>query len=723
MRKLALRGLAARKLRTTLSAVAVLLGVAMIVGTYVLTDQITAAFEDITAQGVEGIDVIVTPDEAFSSTSFSEAPTLDDRIVRRIEGVEGVDAAEGEITAFGRLVVDGEPIDTFGAPGLVVGDASERFDPSTIVAGRDPAAPGEAAVIEQNVEDHGIAVGDAIEIETRRGLKPVTIVGAFAFGEGGSSLGGTTVIEVPVAQVQRWFDLEGEVSSVSVIAEPGTDPAPLAERIEAVLPADARAQTATENAQESADEINDQIGSFLTPALLAMAGAAVLVGAFIIFNTFSITVAQRMREFAMLRALGATRRQILLVVTGEALVIGILATALGIAGGIGIAKGLSALFDAVGFGIPRAGVVLEPRTIVVAVVIGIGVTVLSALVPAVRATRVAPVAAMSGVEARPSRRGRRRRFALTMLLLAVGIALAAQGLFGGGAATSRLGAIAGGAIALFLGVAMSARYFIRPLASAIGLPVERLFATPGRLARENAMRNPARTAVTSAALMVGLAMVVFVAVFAAGLKSSFGDQIDELVKADVFVSGESFGPIPARAGDAIAEVEGVEAVQGILFEQLEVNGEKSNIAYDDLLGIDPAQLGAVYSFDWVEGDDSLLSELDRGEAFIEEQFAKAHGIAVGESYRVRSPTGKETTLTAIGVYRDPTIWPRSHRLATPSCSWRRSPKPPTRPRYSGGSALPSSASRRCRSRARPSSRRPPPNSSTRSCTSSTRSWR
>jgi putative ABC transport system permease protein len=663
MRKLALRGLAARKLRTSLSAIAVVLGVAMIVGTYVLTDQITNAFEDITDQGVEGIDVVVTPDEAFTSTMFTEPPTLEEGLTRKIEAVDGVAAAEGQVSALGQMVVDGEPVDTFGAPPLVVGDASEEFDPSDTVSGRDPDRPGEAAVLAQNAADEGIGLGDEIGVVTRRGVRPVTVVGTFEFGEGGSALGGTTVVEVPTTQVQDWFDLEGEVSTISVIGEPGTDPKTLSADVGAVLPEGARAQTAQENADETADEINDQIGSFLTPALLAMAGAAVLVGAFIIFNTFSITVAQRMREFAMLRALGATRGQVLQVVAGEALLLAIVATAAGFAVGVGIAVGLGAVFDTIGVGIPRADVEVKTRTIVIGVVIGIAVTALAALVPAIRATRVAPVAAMSGAEDRPSRRGRRRRAVATALLLAAGLALTAQGLFGGGAATSKLSALGGGAVAIFIGVAMSARYYVRPLASAIGLPVERLWGTPGRLARENAMRNPGRTAITSAALMVGLALVVFVAVFTAGLKSSFGSQIDELVKADLFVTSDNFGPISQRAVRTVRETEGVDAAVDVLFEQLEVNGEKSNIVYDVVIGADPADLGDVYTFDWIEGDDSLLAEMGTDDALIEEQFAKAHSIDVGESYSVLTPSGSEAELTALGIYRDPTILQGS--IATP----------------------------------------------------------
>ncbi|MET0957737.1 MAG: FtsX-like permease family protein [Solirubrobacterales bacterium] len=656
MTRLALRGIAARKLRTALSAIAIVLGVAMVVGTYVLTDQIRTAFDDISSESVEGIDVVVTPDEAFTAQFASEAPTLDASLVDAVGAVDGVGAVEGQVGALGRILVEGEVVDTFGAPGLVIGSASEAFDPTENVAGRDPTGPGEASLLEQNAEDHGIDVGDRIGVATRHGVETVTVVGVFAYGEGGSALGGTTAVELPPRQVQRWFDLRGRVSSINVIAEPGVEPAELSERVAAALPSSARSQTADENAEETANEINDQIGAFLTPALLALAGAAVLVGAFIIFNTFSITVAQRAREFAMLRAIGATRAQVLAAVVGEALAIGFAASAVGIAAGVGLAKLFSSLFDAVGFGIPRSDVVLAPRTLVIAVIVGVGVTLLAALVPAIRATRVAPVAALSTAPRRASRRSRRVAAAISALMLAGGVALAAHGLFGSGPATARLAAMAGGAVAIFVGIALTARYIVRPLATAVGYPIELAFHTPGRLARENAVRNPGRTALTSAALMVGLGLVVFVAVFAAGLKSSFARQIDELVKAEIFVyGGQGLTPIPERVQGVVEDVPGVAAAVANLFDQVEVDGEPSNIAYDVLIGTDTQELDRVYTFDWIEGDDSLVEALGPGDVLIEEQFSLAHDLGVGDTYGVQAPTGGRGTLEVVGVYRDPTI--------------------------------------------------------------------
>ncbi len=312
MRKLVLRGLAERKLRSALTGIAVLLGVAMISGTYIETDQINNAFEDITAESVEKLDVVVSPPEEFTAAYGGELPTLPERAVGQIRRVPGVASAEGEVFAGGNLVVDGEIVETFGAPGIVNSDPADRFDPYEVVDGRAPRSPGEANLLEQNAEDNGIEVGDRIGLTTRDGEKPVTVTGIVAFGDGGgSAVGGATVVVLPKAQVQRWFDLTDRVSSVSVIADPGVSPDDLSARIGTALDVDAKVQTASENAEETAKEVNDQIGAFLTPALLALAGAAVLVGAFIIFNTFSITVAQRTREFALLRVLGASRRQIM----------------------------------------------------------------------------------------------------------------------------------------------------------------------------------------------------------------------------------------------------------------------------------------------------------------------------------------------------------------------------------------------------------------------------
>ncbi len=655
MTRIALRSLFSRKLRTALTSLAVLLGVAMVAGTLIETDEITRAFDDITAQSVEKIDVIVTPEEEFTAQMAFEAPSLPAELVDRIAKLPGVAAAQGELTAQGHLVVDGEVVETMGAPAFVSASGDPRFDPTEQTSGERPLAPGEINLLTQNAEDNGIQIGDEIGLTTKSGVKPVTVVGTFDFGEGGAALGGTTAVTMPIGQLRDWFRLEDEVSSVSIAAAASVDPSDLSARVSEMLPAAARSQTASENAAESADEINDQIGSFLTPALLALSGAAVLVGAFIIFNTFSITVAQRSREFAMLRALGVTRGQIVRVVLAEATVIGLVASALGVLTGIAFASGINALFDASGYGIPHSGAVVSPSTIAIGFVVGLGVTIVSSIAPAVRAMRVPPIVAMSKAPPKPSRRARRiTKWAAAGILL-LGAVLIAQGLFGSGSANGRLGGLAGGSILCFVGLAMFARYFVGPLAGAIGKPIEMIFGTSGRLARENAERNPGRTAVTSAALMVGLGLVVFVAVFAAGIKSSISGQIDDLVRADMLAYGQDFQPFPSRAKREIEAVDGVSAVVPQWFDQLEVDGRSSSSAVDLLIGLDLSQLPEVYAFDWLDGTDSLVGSLRKGETLIEEQFAERHDLEVGDTYRAVSPEGGKATLTAAGIYRDPTV--------------------------------------------------------------------
>jgi putative ABC transport system permease protein len=655
MTTLALRSLAARKLRTFLSATAVVLGVAMVAGAYIETDQIREAFEGITEQSVEGIDVIVSPDQEFTAGFTGQVPTMSDRVAQRVRAVDGVAKAEGQVGALGNLVVDGEVVETMGAPAFANADPSAAFDPTTVVAGRDPRRPGEATVLDENAADNGLQVGDRFGLVTRHGEVTLKLVGTKQFGETGSAIGGATGVGLYPAELRRLFDLEGRVNSVSVIADPDVSSEELAERVEVALPARLRAQTAEQNAGESAEAVNDQIGAFLTPALLALAGAAVLVGAFIIFNTFSITVAQRTREFAVVRALGASRRQVLGTVAFEAALIGTVASAMGLAAGVGLSRLLNALFDAIGFGIPMTDLALEPRTIVVSLAVGLGVTMAAALLPALRATRVTPVSALSSAPRERSRRSRVLSAAGGALALLLGAALIAQGLFGAGPASTRLGVIAAGAVALFIGVAFMSRYLIRPLAAVIGWPIQRLSGVAGRLARENSERNPGRTATTAAALMVGVGLVVFVAVFAAGLKSSIAGQVDELIRADLVVYGQGFQPLSSRTEEVIEDVDGVEAAVPTPYEQIEVDGAKSNITYDVVIGIDPVQLSNVYAFEWLEGDDALLASLGPGEALVEEQFADAHALGVGDRYRVATSSGREADLTVAGVYRDPTI--------------------------------------------------------------------
>jgi len=648
---LALRGMAERKLRSVLTTVAVLLGVAMIAGTYVLTDQIRGGFEDLQQSVYAGVDVEVAPKTAFSS-QFSMARPLDARLMDRVREIPGVAKVSGELWASGGLVIDGRLKKATGGGGTVITASSEPpFNPARNVDGRMPARSGEVAVLHGTAEKRGIDIGDRIGIANRTGVAQVTVVGAYDVGD--TDAGGTDVISAPLADIQRWFDREGEISSISVAAEEGVSREQLVDRIAPIVPRNAEVRTGKAAADDRASDINEQIGGFLTPALLAFAGAALLVGAFIIFNTFTITVAERTREFAMLRTLGATRRQIMGAVALEALVIGLGASLLGMALGLLFAKAIAWLFESAGLGLPTAGLELAPRTIAVSLIVGVGVTLVAAMAPARRATRVPPIAALArGDQSTPSRHPRRAPIAAATVVV-LGVALLVAGLFASGPATSRLSLMALGVVLLFIGVALSARWFVRPLAGGVGWPMQRLFGEPGLLARENSMRNPGRTATTAAALMVGLGLVVFVAVFANGIKASFDDTVTRTVKSELVVRSETMQPIPFDATDAVARLPQIGAYSDVLLDQVKVNGEKSSVVTDIMNGVNAFQFAGVYGIDWVDGDHSVLSRLHGNNALVEEQFSKAHGVAVGDAYDVETPAGGKARLRVIGVYNDP----------------------------------------------------------------------
>lgn len=652
MIRLAVREMGQRRLRSALTALAVVLGVAMIAGTYVQTDRIRSAFHEITRTSNQGTDVVVQARQAFDGPTMGAPGTIPADALRRTRAVPGVATAAARLTESGSLVVDGAAISSGFAPSIVMTAVPTPFDPMRLVRGRSPRRAGEVVVNRGLAEEHDVHVGDRARLTTRTGTRPVVISGIADYGRA-ASLGGATLVVTRLEDAQRWFDRRGRISQVLVAAQEGVDDTVLAERVARAVPSTLDVRTGAADAERTSESAGDAIGSFLTPVLLTLAGAALLVGAFIIFNTYSITVAQRTREFALLRALGASRRGVLTAVLAEAALLGTVASVLGLGLGLGVAALLGRLFDAAGFGIPAGSLELAPRTIVLSLAVGIGVTLAAAVGPAVRATRVPPLVALRG-DAPTGPDHHRRRLAISTVVVAAGAALLVTGLFAGGPATSRLGALAGGAILVFVGVALVARHVVRPLAGAIGLPLVRLFREPGRLARENAMRSPERTATSAAALMVGLGMVVFVAVFAAAFKDSVTGSLDERLRADVVITGDGQRPVPASVGDTVRRIPGVRAATPLLLQPVGVDGASPKAVTDYLNGVDTSLLN-VYAFDWIDGSDDLLARLGGDGALVEEQFAEAHGLERGERFRAKVSTGGEATFIVRGIYRDPAV--------------------------------------------------------------------
>jgi putative ABC transport system permease protein len=658
MTRFTLRGLLSHKLRSALTAFAIVLGTAMMAGTFVITDQIESAFSDIFGNAFSGTDVFMSKRPAFGSGSggdTAQVGPLDASLINRVQQVSGVAQASGQIQAAESLVVKGKFVAANGgAPSLVVSDQPKPFNQNEIVAGHFPSAHGQVAIPKKEADDNDLHVGQQVGLTTLEGVQRVTISGIFTFGGNVSSIGGATVVSTTFDDAQQWYDRVGKTSTISVEADPGVSPRELKQRIAAAVPGSVKVQTGAEAAKEQTDEIAGGINSFFTPALLAFAGAAVLVGAFVIFNTFSITVAQRMREFAMLRTIGAMRRQVLRSVLGEALAVGFIASALGIAAGVGFAKLLGVLFDAVGFGLPLAGIAIHPRTVIVPMAVGVIVTLVASLAPARRATRVPPIAALREGAVLPP--GRLARFIpyIAGLLFAAGIAAVWLGVTGNGPTSARLLGIAGGAILSFIGLAMVSRYLVRPLSRAIGWPIDRVSRMSGRLARENTTRNPARTAVTAAALMIGIGLVVFFSVLINGFKESFLGAIDDSVTSDLIIQSHSQSlPVPTSAASTVAAVPGVETALPLTFTQVKIG----NGGTDEVNGVDPAKLPALYKIQWQKGgNDALLKQLHGTDTLVEEQFAKSHNLNRGSTFQITSVDGRHMTLHVIGQYKDPVLF-------------------------------------------------------------------
>ena len=649
MTAIAIRNLAERKLRTALTALAIVLGVMMVAGTYVLTDTIDNSFEQIFTQSNEGTDAVVTTKQVID-TDDGSLPAFPASILNQVKQVDGVAEAAGGVADQQVSIIgsDGEPRGGNGAPSLGFSVVPERFDPLTYVEGGPPQADDEVVIDKASADDEGFSVGDRIEIAGKQAAKEYTLVGIATLGNV-DSFGGATITELTLPEAQRITGKEGELDQINVAAAPGTTPEQLAANLTAALPGSVDVETGAQNVQSQRDDVGEFIG-FLKTALLIFAGVALFVAAFLIFNTFSITVAQRTREFAMLRTLGANRRQILTSVVAEAFLIGLGAAIVGVLAGIAFAPAIGALFDAVGIDLPDSGTVIATRTIVVGLVLGTGLTVLASLLPALRATRVPPVSGLrdGAVPATPSER-RKRNIAAVVLSLG-GVALMVLGVFD--AIDPAVTWVGVGAAATLLGVALLSPQLVKPLASAFGAPLERLRGIPGRLARENAVRNPARTASTAAALMIGLALVSFVTVFAAGIKGSIDDAIDKTITGQLIVSNDDgFSDIPISTVDTVSAVDGVAVASPLRYTQDIVEGGPGK---GFLTLLDPKTASQVVSLDWDEGSEELLSQLGPNDAVIDTKWGDDNGIGVGDTFDAKTATGKTLTYTVTGTFTDNT---------------------------------------------------------------------
>jgi putative ABC transport system permease protein len=649
MRKATLKGLMAHKLRLAATALAIVLGVSFVAGTYVLTDTITASFDSLFRQLTQGIDVAVRSQETFGSTQTGEVrDPMPASLLERIEAVDGVRVVEGSVTSYAQLVgKDGKPVTTGGAPSLGVSLIQDTAFTagSTVRAGRLPSGPNEVAIDAKTAEDTGYQPGDQAKVLFQGPARTFTISGVIGFGEA-DNLGGARLVGFELPTAQEVLNRQGQYDEIDVAAEEGVTPEQLRDRVRAAVDPRYEVLTGQELAEDTAASINDTLGRFLSTALLSFAFVALLVGAFLIFNTFTIIVAQRTRELALLRCLGASRRQVMISVLVESLIVALVASLVGLGLGVLIANGLKALLSGfLGADLPTTGIQFQLRTVVVSLLVGLVVTALAALMPALKATRVPPVAALQPETAFAPTGFRRRRVVLGLLVTAVGVALLLAGLFRGEG--EPLVNVAAGAVVVFFGVAILSPLVARPLARWIGWPFARTFRLPGTLARQNAMRNPRRTASTAAALMIGLALVAFVSIFAASIKASTTEILEDSVSADYILINDNFQPFSPEAAERLAEQPQLAAVAGTRFASWKLDG-----ATKGLQGIDPVAYQQVVRTEVTAGN---LSDLASGGLAVKDTVAEANGWTVGERVAMAFPRGGVQQIPIKAIYEDNTL--------------------------------------------------------------------
>jgi putative ABC transport system permease protein len=655
----ALRGLAGRKLRAALTAFAIVLGVAMVSGTYVLTDTIDKAFSNLFTQTYAETDARITGKAADISVQgeAAAAPGVPEAVLAKVRALPSVAVAAGTIVDEQTKLLDkhGEAIapdaPTF-AFGVDFTPELQRFNPTELVEGRWPSGRDQVAIDARTADREGYCIGDTIGVAVGGPVEEFEIAGIARYG-GVDSIGNATFAIFDVPTAQALLDRQGELDEILVAAEEEVSPERLARELDASLAASIEVRTGVESAREQTEEVT-AFTDYIRYFLLAFAGIALFVGAFVIFNTLSITVAQRTRELATLRTIGASRRQVLGSIVVEALAIGFVSAVLGLGLGLLLASGLKALFAALGAALPEVRMVIAPRTVLVSMLIGVGVTLLAGLVPALRATRVPPIAAVrEGAELPKSRLAFMVPYA-GGATIALAISLLGYSLFAAGLGTSeRLLSIAAGCLGLFIGVALLSSRLVRPLATVLGWPARSLGGAAGKLAQGNTRRNPGRTAATAAALMIGIALVTFVAVLATGMKASNRDAIEDQVSADYIVtSQDGFSSFAPAAATAISRASDARFVTSVRTGLGKIAGSGTY-----LTGIEPDAIAHAYRFDWKDASDAVLASLGRNGAIVDERFAEEKDLEVGETFPLLTPSGERFALEVKAIHEPPPFLP------------------------------------------------------------------
>ncbi len=638
-----LRNMMAHRLRLLLTTVSIALGVSLLSGTLILTSTMGTAFDMLFGTISSGTDAVVRTEAPYVATQGvgTDRGPVAETVLDEVRDVDGVRVAEGAVRGYALLTDSrGRAITTNG--GATTNGYSMPADEGLhgdveLLSGRAPEGPGEVAIDATSADKGDLTVGSRIKVLFQGPSRQFVVVGTVGYGHGIKDLGGTTSAYFETGTAQRVLGSPGAFDSIQVGADPGVSQADLADRLTRVVPDGTEALTgaavSAENAKATKDSF-DIVGIILG----TFAAIALFVGSFIIWNTFTMTVTQRSREIALLRALGARRRQVMGSLVAEAVVLGLAASAVGLGLGVAVAKGLKLLMDAVGLALPFTALQIPGSAIWVSLAVGTGVTVLAALVPARRATKVLPIEALR--EATPgAEQPSRRRAAAGTAVLGAGAAAMLEALYGG----AGLSVFGLGLLAALVGMIVTLPVLVGPLVALVAAPL-RLRGMAGELARENARRSPRRTSATAAVLMVGLTLVVSLSVFASSLKASFGDVLSEQTNADLYVTTAS----AAAPGFSPSVVDAVQAVDGV--DQVSANGWGS-ARFDGVdasySAVDPTNADVVMNLGLSQGS---TADLGRDGVVVARNAAAEHGWALGDTVTAEFAQTGRHRLHVVGVY-------------------------------------------------------------------------
>jgi putative ABC transport system permease protein len=640
-----IKGLLAHKLRLGLTALAIVLGVTFIAGTFVLTDTLHNVFNTLFNNIYQNVDFQVRGVSQFTTTGQGgNSPVrnaIPESILTTVRDVPGVKIAEGNVTRNGAQYIakDGTAIGNGGAPNLGLSfDPNSQISPLRLVTGGDPTTSDDVVMDEGTAQKYHFSVGDRVRILLPNGVQTFTISGLARFGTA-NNLAGATLAAFNLPTAQRLFGDVGKLDAINVVAEPGANKSEVQHAIARVLPHGVEVVSAQTVVNENTSQINSALGFFST-ALLVFGFIALFVGGFTILNTFSIIVGQRTRELALLRIVGASRRQVFRSVVGEAAIVGLISSLIGLGLGVLAALGLEALLSGFGITLPSGPLAFEARTVIVSLLVGVGVTVVAAISPARRAVRIPPVAAVSDHQVEDDL-SFRRRFIWGAVITGAGALLLAIGL-----AKPAIQLVGLGAAAIFIGVARLAPAVARPMASAIGRPLARLLGMSGKLGRENSMRSPRRTAQTASALMVGLALVSVIAVFGASLSQSVTNSVNNALNADIIITSgnNGSGGFSNTVRPIAAAVPGVHASSTAYQDQFVVQG-----SVQSLTAVSTENLSQTVKLQMTDGSPASLAT---GGLLVDSTTADSKHFSVGQHIPVRFAKTGPTTMPVGGIFKD-----------------------------------------------------------------------